>query len=629
MIPALGDNVDYACFAGFITLALLAKHLMLHPNHARRFVAVDCAFWLLCLVGAWVLIGVATVHESRYLRQAISGFAPTYALETERLGHAQINDRHPDPKNPAYLRILEAQVRWLQANPQIANIFTARRGSQGKIIIIADSEKIYQVHDPESIPAVPIGQPYPITSPGFNLAWHGSPNFEDEPITDEQGRWVNAWQPLRNPRGEVEAVLGVSYDGERWEQTIRVARLRVFFGVGLLSGLFLAMTGIVSVQQTYRLQQLASEQALRHSEERLALHLRQTPFAAIEWNLNFVATEWNPSAERIFGIPVRDAIGRSGYDLIIPQAMEAKMREIWPDLAERGISRSLIIEGEIRSGRFVLCECVYTPLIGPDKTVIGVASLCQDIRERRELEEELRQSQKLQSFGHFASVIAHDFNNTLSVIQGHTELLIGTPGLPAEARESADEIYQAIRKAGALTRQLLSFSRKYRMKPEPLAANEMVERVVRAVTPVLGPTIEVRTELAECLPLFPGDPSMIEQALINLILNARDAMPEGGVLRVATSHEKISREMADHHLAMKAGEFVCFTVEDTGTGIAPEILKQIFEPFFTTKPAGKGTGLGLAAVYGSVTQHHGWILPTSQPGQGSRFMVLFPIAPST
>jgi len=626
MIPALGDNLDFACFAGFVSLFLLVKHLLFHQNHSKRYFAIDVAFGLLSLVAAWVLLEVATIHESRYLRQSIAGLAPTYALETERLGHAEINERRPDPEQSAYLRILEAQVRWLQANPQIANIFTARKRCGNRIVIIVDSEKTYQVHDPRAIPAVPIGQAYPIESAGFRLAWRGSPNFEETPVVDQRGRWVNAWHPLHDANGDVEAVLGVSYDGERWEQTIRIARLRVFLGVGLVSGLFWVLTGIVSVQQTYRFQQQVSERALRHSEERLALHLRQTPFAAIEWDLHFIAREWNPSAERIFGVPAREAIGRSGYDLIIPEAMEARMRELWPDLVQRGVSRSLIIEGELRSGRFVICECVYTPLIGPDKTVIGVASLAQDIRERRDLEDELRQSQKLQSFGNFASVIAHDFNNTLSVIQGHTELLIGTPGLPPEARESADEIYQAIRKAGTLTRQLLSFSRKYRMKPEPLAPNQMVERVLRAIMPVIGPDIEVRTELGGELPLFQGDPTMIEQALINLILNARDAMPGGGVLRVATSHEKISREMADHHPAMKPGEFVCFTVEDTGTGIAPEHLKQIFEPFFTTKPAGKGTGLGLAAVYGTITQHHGWIHPTSQPGHGSRFMVLFPVA---
>jgi signal transduction histidine kinase/CheY-like chemotaxis protein len=248
----------------------------------------------------------------------------------------------------------------------------------------------------------------------------------------------------------------------------------------------------------------------------------------------------------------------------------------------------------------------------------------EDITDRLNLEAQLRQSQKMESIGQLAAGVAHDFNNMLTVIQGHTGMLMAWPGLPRELQDPSQAIFFAAERAANLTRQLLMFSRKNVMQLALLDLREVVTNMTKMLNRLLGETITLRFEPPEKLPLVQGDVGMIEQVLMNLAVNARDAMDKGGTLTISIRDVEIDDAYAQTHPDAHAGSFTALCVADTGRGIEPETMTRIFEPFFTTKEVGKGTGLGLATVYGIVKQHEGWIEVISEPGKGATFTVFFP-----
>jgi PAS domain S-box-containing protein len=254
-----------------------------------------------------------------------------------------------------------------------------------------------------------------------------------------------------------------------------------------------------------------------------------------------------------------------------------------------------------------------------------IVGTLMDITERKLLEERLRQSQKMEAVGQLAGGIAHDFNNLLLVMRGHAELLLLRNGEHSpQTTESLKQITTAAERAAGLTRQLLAFSRKQVMQPQPLLLNDVVANLTKMLQRVIGEHIQLQCHYAPQLAHVEADAGMLEQVLVNLVVNARDAMPDGGRLLITTAEATFDQAYARVNHDASAGTFVCLTVSDTGAGIAPEHLPRIFEPFFTTKEVGKGTGLGLATVYGIIKQHHGWIDVSSQPGAGATFKIYLP-----
>jgi signal transduction histidine kinase/CheY-like chemotaxis protein len=248
-----------------------------------------------------------------------------------------------------------------------------------------------------------------------------------------------------------------------------------------------------------------------------------------------------------------------------------------------------------------------------------------DITERRQLEDQLRHSQKLESVGRLAAGVAHDFNNVLTVIQGHTGLLRTDPALSPAMSESVQGIARAAERGGKLTSQLLAFSRRNVLQPRRLDLNEVLTSLSSLLHRTLGEDINYQFDYASDLPPIHADPGLIEQVIMNLAVNARDAMPRGGQLVVSTSLTDVDASHVERHPGeARPGRFVCLSITDTGGGIDHLTMSRIFEPFFTTKEFGKGTGLGLATVYGIVKQHHGWIEVKSQVGQGTTFKVFLP-----
>ena len=248
-----------------------------------------------------------------------------------------------------------------------------------------------------------------------------------------------------------------------------------------------------------------------------------------------------------------------------------------------------------------------------------------DITERRQLEDQLRHSQKLESVGRLAAGVAHDFNNVLTVIQGHTGLLRSDPSLTPAMSESVQGIARAAERAGKLTSQLLAFSRRNVLQSQRLDLNEVLTNLSSLLHRTLGEDINYQFNYASDLPPVFADAGLIEQVIMNLAVNARDAMPRGGQLVISTALMDIDASHVERHPGeARTGRFICLSITDTGGGMDDVTMSRMFEPFFTTKEFGKGTGLGLATVYGIVKQHQGWIEVQSHVGQGTTFKIFLP-----
>ncbi|MEK7674236.1 MAG: PAS domain S-box protein [Verrucomicrobiota bacterium] len=300
----------------------------------------------------------------------------------------------------------------------------------------------------------------------------------------------------------------------------------------------------------------------------------------------------------------------------------------WGRQRARGESAPSTYEfkGRRQDGTLVDLEAAVSTATIAGKTY--TITMVRDIADRLSLEGQLRQAQKMESVGQLAGGIAHDFNNILTIIQGNASLLL-SENLPEIPTDCAQQISLAAQRAANLTRQLLMFSRRQMLQLKTLDLGEVVSGMTKMLRRVLGEDVALEVQYASTLPRIKADQGMMEQILLNLVLNARDAMPKGGKLTIATSAVTIDEAQARQNPEATTGQAVCLSVSDSGCGIAPEALSHIFEPFFTTKDVGKGTGLGLATVYGIVKQHGGWIRVVSEVDKGAIFQIFLPSARET
>ncbi len=341
--------------------------------------------------------------------------------------------------------------------------------------------------------------------------------------------------------------------------------------------------------------------------QKLAAFARLNPNAALELTRDGNITYSNEAAQNLAQI-----VGKQNPSEILPE----KLREIIHECLDRSRSR-LRLETKLNERTF---SWSFHPVV----TSQMVHCYVEDITERLSLEEQLRQSQKMESVGQLAAGVAHDFNNMLTIIQGHSSSLLAKPTLPPEMLDSVQAVYFAAERAAALTRQLLMFSRKNVMQLKPLDLRKIVGNMSSMLQRLLGETIKLEFQPPDELPLVLGDSGMIEQVVMNLAVNARDAMLRGGRLFIGVETVCIDATYTGTHPEARVGNFLRLHITDTGCGMDTATMSRIFEPFFTTKDVGKGTGLGLATVYGIVKQHFGWIEVTSEPGAGTKFDVFFP-----
>jgi two-component system cell cycle sensor histidine kinase/response regulator CckA len=340
-----------------------------------------------------------------------------------------------------------------------------------------------------------------------------------------------------------------------------------------------------------------------------------------------VITEFNPAAERMFGYTRAEAVGQRMADLIVPPALRqqhaAGLARHVAGAESRILGRRIEITAMRRDGSEFPVE-LSIQRVGQAVPPIFTGFI-RDITEHKELEALVRHSQKMDAIGQLAGGVAHDFNNILTVIQGHTALLVAGGGGKEADQDSVRQIAEAAARAAGLTRQLLAFSRKQVIQATTLDLNEVVSNMSRMLQRILGEDVKLSVKPSPRPSMVHGDAGMMEQIVLNLAVNARDAMPEGGRLTIATATEQIGAAFVRDNPEATPGRYVCLSVSDSGCGIATEHLSRIFEPFFTTKGVHKGTGLGLATVYGIVKQHKGWMTVQSEIGKGSTFTVYLPL----
>jgi two-component system, cell cycle sensor histidine kinase and response regulator CckA len=335
---------------------------------------------------------------------------------------------------------------------------------------------------------------------------------------------------------------------------------------------------------------------------------------------------WSESKSALFGIDLESFGGTTDafFDLVHPEDRAPLRQEVAAALASG--SKDLVTEFRTIWPDGSLHWVQERARIAYDSTgrplrALGVGL---DVTDRKLLEAQFRQAQKMEAIGMLAGGVAHDFNNMLTVILGFSELLAEQIGPDKPVGRDLKEIVGAAQRAAALTRQLLAFSRKQVLVVTPLDLTKVVRDVESMLRRLLGEQITIKTELADDLDPVMADVTQLEQVLMNLSVNARDAMPRGGVLTLATRNITLDRSYAAAHPGANAGLCAALSVTDTGTGMSPEVRDRIFEPFFTTKERGQGTGLGLAAVYGIVKQMNGYIEVESHPARGSKFTIYLP-----
>jgi two-component system cell cycle sensor histidine kinase/response regulator CckA len=310
----------------------------------------------------------------------------------------------------------------------------------------------------------------------------------------------------------------------------------------------------------------------------------------------------------------------------VPTIPDHKRAEFDAAVAQnrRGVATLYETQRRRKDGTLIDVISSTAPLVDARGRVTGSMGVLVDLAEQKQLEEQLRQSQKMEAVGQLAGGIAHDFNNLLTVIGGRTYLLLTTLPEKHPARPNVELIQETAERAAVLTRQLLAFSRKQILALQVLDLNTIVASIERILRRLIGEHIHLVIEPSSTPGLVKVDPGQMEQVILNLSVNARDAMPGGGRLTIRTAHVDVAEAAARTHAEIQAGPAVVLEVRDTGIGMTDEIRTRIFEPFFTTKPAGHGTGLGLATVYGIVKQSGGTIEVLSRPGQGSTFQIYLP-----
>jgi len=365
-----------------------------------------------------------------------------------------------------------------------------------------------------------------------------------------------------------------------------------------------------------------ANEELSRSEERFAKAFHTSPVAmAIQTLPDRRFVDVNERMTHLCGYGHDEMIGASAADLQLWNEPE-QVKEWFAILHRNDLVRDEESEVRHQSGHLhqVLVSMSLLTLAGQPHALLAF----QDVTERNLLERQLRQAQKMEAIGQLAAGVAHDFNNILTIIQGHAGLIKGQLESGRSPRESADKISKAAERAASLIRQLLMFSRKQVMKFRHLDLNDCVDNCLPMVARLVGEHICLKFVPGDPLPAIHADPTMIEQVIMNLSVNARDAMPNGGEVELTTEVVKVDRKETPIDVEESHGQFVRLNFRDNGCGMDTTILNRIFEPFFTTKGVGKGTGLGLATVFGIVHQHSGWIEVSSNPGKGSLFQLYFP-----
>ena len=365
------------------------------------------------------------------------------------------------------------------------------------------------------------------------------------------------------------------------------------------------------------------EEALRRSEARHRSLVESAVYGMYHSSLDGKFLDVNPALVKMLGYSSAEELMAvdMARDIYLDSDQRAAVIHAY---RESGCLESCELRWKRKDGRPITVRLSGNVFKDEHGETLGFEMIAEDVSERRALEEQLRQSQKMEAIGRLAGGIAHDFNNLLTVIKGYSELMLDELGDADPLQSEVDEIKKAADRAASLTRQLLAFSRQQVLAPKVLDLNSVVGNMDKLLRRLLGEDIDLFTVLEPGLARVKADPGQVEQVIMNLAVNARDAMPHGGKLTVETANVDLDENYTRDHVSVKPGSYVMIAVTDTGTGMTEKVKSRIFEPFFTTKEIGKGTGLGLSTVYGIIKQSGGYIWVYSEMGIGSTFKVYLP-----
>jgi len=453
-------------------------------------------------------------------------------------------------------------------------------------------------------------------------SWEGSTMFDHFPLELAQAVSEDDAQVFQTGQPTEKSYESIDPEGLRNSWVVYRFPMRDIYGRTLLGGVCIDTT-----------QSVLAATALRTSEAKFRAVSESATDAIIGADQYGHVISWNPAATRMFGYAAEEMIGQA-LERIVPEKRRQEQRTALVHVLAYGAAglkgRPVELTGVRKDGsEFPLELSIGYWQEGEEMYFTGIV---RDITDRKRAEEELRKrdeqlahSQRLEAVGTLAGGVAHEFNNLLQSIEGYTQY--AREGLAADdpRRRDLDLVLVAADRASSLTRQLLGFSRRQRLHHEDLSPNQIVQEVAHLLRPLIGENVQLELELVENSGTILADAVNLQQLLMNLAINARDAMTEGGRLLVRTDRVTLDEAAAGRYSNLRAGEFLRLTVSDTGGGMTAEVLEHAFEPFFTTKEVGHGTGLGLATVYGIVTQHHGAIHIHSTPGEGTEVEVLLPI----
>jgi PAS domain S-box-containing protein len=386
--------------------------------------------------------------------------------------------------------------------------------------------------------------------------------------------------------------------------------------------------------------QRAAERSLRQSEKRYRVITEAISDGIWTTRLDHQISFVSPTIEKLVGRPAEELVGLSLSRIMAPQSFALARDTLLEELrldgqedADPRRTRTLDLQLHEKDGEPVWCEVKMSFLRDGNGTPTGVLGVARDIsswKDAQDLlfegEERLRRTQRLEAVGQLAGGIAHDFNNLLTVILGNLEFISREIETGHSLHQPVEEMNKAVKRVASLTRQLLAFSCRQVMIPEILSLNTVIEKKLGTLSGLAGDDIELQTNLAADLDLIEADPSQLEVVLINLTVNARHAMPDGGRLVIETANSYLSADRGGGDFLVHEGRYAMLTVSDSGHGIPEEDQAKIFEPFFTTRQIGDGSGLGLSTVYGIVKQSGGYIWVDSRPEQGARFEIHLPVA---
>lgn len=420
--------------------------------------------------------------------------------------------------------------------------------------------------------------------------------------------------------GQRIETTGMRADGSEMPVELTVVRV----GLGEPPVFMVSLRGLVERKQAEGTIQ-AAQDALRSSEERFRSLVQNSTDIVTVLEADGTIRYESPSLERLLGHDPEELKGKNAFEFVHPEDVGYVMGVFVERIPVPGTIPPIEFRFRHKDGSWRVLEAIGNNLLH-DPRVAGVVINSRDISERKQLEEQLRQSQKMEAVGQLAGGLAHDFNNLLTIIGGHIQIQLEQLDAKDPLRHCSLEIQKAADQAASLIRRLMAFSRKEVAQPTVLDINLVVADVSRMLLPLIGAEIQLKTTLSEEKCLAKADATQLQQILVNLAVNARDAMPSGGDLIIATSRVELDENYFQQKKSVRHGSYVLLTVTDTGCGMDAATQAHIFEPFFSTKEKGRGTGLGLSIVYSIVTQSGGHIAVESRVQQGTTFRVYLPLA---